>query len=132
MVLGKLLLPFIHFLMRDTSRKYLHQSAESPYPHMGKLLLQQIEAAHLNMSQTAQGLGVSPSVVLAYTRRPSLQAGILWNTGLVLKHNILADIAAAFPIKPAIDNSEKVMLETRIADLEKELAIYKSIVMAGK
>lgn len=114
--------------MGTETRKYLVQSNEHPYPHMGHMMLRQMAMARLNMSDTAKGLDVSPTGVLRYSRQASLQAGLVWKLGLVFRHNMLADIAAAFPIAPVAD----APLLERIKDLEKELAIYKSIVLAGK
>ncbi len=69
-------------------------------------------------------MGISDTGVSAYCQRPSIQTAILWKAGLALKHNIFADLAAVFPYPPDAVNP----LQKRVEDLERELAIYKSIV----
>lgn len=112
-------------------RKYLLQG-EHPYPHMGKLLAQTLRKKNWAKTDLCRALDVSDTGVTAYCKQPSLQAGILWKAGLALKYNFFAELAALFPHPPEAGNplQKRVeILEKEKEDLQKELAIYKSIVL---
>lgn len=103
--------------------KYLHPG-EHPYPHIGNLMSKVLREKGWAKTDLCTALGISPSGVNVYCQRPSVQTGILWNAGLALKHDFFADLSAAFPYPPEANNP----LQKRIAELERELEIYKSIV----
>ena len=109
--------------------------ASHPYPHIGQLLEKRMVESRLRQSEVAKRMGINPSAVARYFGQGSVQVGILWKMGLALGRNLPAEVAEAFPIAPAADTDTGGALaqaQARIADLEKELAIYKSIVLAGK
>ena len=103
--------------------KYLHQG-ENPYPHIGQLLANLLHQKGWAKTDLCTALGISDTGVTAYCKNQSLQVGVLWKAGLALKHNIFADLSAAFPYPPGANNP----LQKRIDELERELAIYKNIV----
>ncbi len=91
---------------------------------MGKLLARVLRDKQVAQTTLCRALDISDTGVTAYCTRPSLQIGILWKAGLALKYNFFAELATQFPYPPEADNP----LQKRIDDLERELAIYKSIV----
>lgn len=129
--------------MIDDSKKYKIQPEANPYPHMGALLRQHIREKKVTHASLSRRIGIANTGLSRYLRQPSLQAGILWKIGLAISHNFFAELGHAFPVpdeaqaaaQQAADALIKAQLDEkdqRIADLEKELAIYKSIVMSGK
>jgi len=122
-------------------RKYIIQEEAHPYPHMGAMMRKRIQEKGIIHAVIARKLGIAQTGMSRYFQQPSLQAGILWKTGLVIGHNFFTELGRAFPItlpdakQEAADQSMAAQLaakDQRITELEKELAIYKSIVMAGK
>jgi hypothetical protein len=111
---------------------------EPKQPHMGEL----VEKVMYDKGATNLGVGKSMgrahTSVARYKLEPSLQGRILWKLGLVLQHNFFADLSAQFPIQ--VTSPEHVQevaalnevikeKDLQIRDLEKELAIYKEIVL---
>lgn len=138
----------------STIRKYL-TPFENPYPHMGQLLAKRIKLAGFSDAEIARKLSLSANTVSAYSSSKSVQAGILWNIGIAIKHNFFAEIGKSMPVPFKDPDAEKLLQDfqqqlaakeeqvserdkeiseqaRKISDLEKELAIYKSIVMSGK
>lgn len=126
-------------------RKYLQQPEANPYPHMGHLLGKRIREKKIVRAALARKIGVADTGVTRYLAQPSLQMAIIWKVGLAMGHNFFAELSDAFPVQvpdealaatqQAADALIKAQLaekDQRIADLEKELAIYKGIVMGGK
>ena len=130
-----------------TVRKYL-TPFESPYPHMGQLLAKRIKLAGFSEAEIARKLSLSANTVGAYSKSKSVQMGILWNIGMVIRHNFFAEIGKSMPVPFKDPDAEKALQEfqqqlaakddqiserdKKISGLEMELAIYKSIVMNGK
>ncbi|MFA6059207.1 MAG: hypothetical protein WC756_13470 [Taibaiella sp.] len=125
-------------------RKYL-TPVEAPYPHIGKLISKHIKLAGTNKAEVARKLSVSSGTVGSYGKNKSVQVGILWNVGMAIKHNFFAEIGTLMPIPFVNTELEKSISEFKqqlaakdelikgkdeqIKDLEKELAIYKNIVL---
>ena len=118
-------------------RKYL-TSPGVHYPHMGELLAKRIREKGFKNIDIIKKLQVRNGAIKEYAKSPSLQAGILWNIGTVIKHNFFAELGTLMPV-PFVhtqlenDISElKQQLATKdvqIKELEMELAIYKNIVL---
>jgi hypothetical protein len=99
----------------------------------------------VNNTVVSEKISRSRTGVARYKLEPSLQGRILWKLGLVLQHNFFADLSAQFPIQVTTAehlqerNSLNEIIQTKdeqlkekdqqIRDLEKELAIYKEIVL---
>lgn len=117
-------------------RKYLQQAAGQQYPHMGKLLYKAILHSGKSQAGVSRELGIAQTGLSRYFQQPSLQAGILWKAGLVIRHNFFSELAEAFPASahktPTAHDAVLAARDARIAELEKELAIYKEIVMGRK
>ena len=128
----------------DTPRKYL-TSVDTPYPHMGKLISKHIKQAGINKAAVARKLSISSGTMSRYGKNKSVQAGILWNVGMAIKHNFFAELGTLMPIPFVNTEFEKSIAELqqqlvekdvqikekddRIKELEKELSIYKNIVL---
>ena len=107
---------------------------DTKHPHMGALLEKVMNDKGIIAAAVADGMGRSHTSILNYKKQHSLQGRILWKLGLVMKHNFFADLSAQFPIKsPSADElafqEQLLEKEQRIRDLEKEVAIYKEIVL---
>jgi transposase len=122
-------------------RKYIIQEGDHPYPHMGAMMQKHIQEKGMIHAVIARKLDIAQTGMSRYLQQPSLQAGILWKMGLVIGHNFFTELGRSFPIilpdlkQEEADRSMAAQLaakDQRIVELEKELAIYKSIVMAGK
>lgn len=121
--------------------KYKVQDEQHPYPHIGQLLSQQLLKRGWSHTKLAKELEVSDSSTLHYVRQTSLQVGLMWKAGLVLHHNFFGGLAQQFPVpfdqpereqEVAALQKEVQDRDARIRDLEKELAIYKEIVLRTK
>ncbi|NNV55787.1 hypothetical protein [Limnovirga soli] len=117
-----------------SGKKYLEADKQA-YPHVGNMLQQFLVTNKLSKAAVAKKLQVTAPVVSAYLKNRSMQVGVLWNVSLAVEHNFMADLADAFPatLNGGLNTSWKQQLaakDQRIAELEKELAIYKSIVIS--
>ncbi|MES2545995.1 MAG: hypothetical protein V4548_14015 [Bacteroidota bacterium] len=117
--------------MIDRKKKYKTQPIDA-YPHIGKLLNHHIENHHINKTQLSQQLGIASSNISDYTKRESLQLGIIWKISLALKHNFMAVLAEAMPVpyatKKELELTQQVMEQKElIKDLQKELEVYSRI-----
>ena len=106
-------------------------------PHMGALLKRRIKEHGFTDVAVAKGIGRASTTVNAYYNYESVQAKTLWEISNVINYNILAELGElnGVPYKHAalettIEDlqTQLVQRDLRIVDLEKELAIYKSIV----
>jgi hypothetical protein len=125
-------------------RKYL-TPVEVPYPHIGTLLSKRVRLAGITEAAIARKLSISATTMGGYKRNQSVQVGILWNVGMAIKHNFFAEIAALMPVpfvntefensiaefqkQLAAKDEQMKEKDERIKELEKELAIYKNIVL---
>jgi hypothetical protein len=118
------------------NRKYLDLPKEQAYPHMGRLLEGRIRQSGRTHAVISRDLGIAQTGVARYLQQPSLQAGILWKVGLSIRHNFFDELAGHFPVaapeKVAAQAAALAAKDARIAELEKELAIYKEIVLARR
>jgi len=115
----------------------LYKLEEFPMSHMGEMLRHYFLNNRTRKSSLARILGVAPSVITAYKKRPSLQCGILWRLSYALNHNFFADLAAqlptAFTNNVPIDTSKEVeiahlreenkQLKTQVETLEKVMGV---------
>jgi hypothetical protein len=118
---------------------------EAKHPHMGEMVEKVMNEKGVNNTVVSEKISRSRTGVARYKLEPSLQGRILWKLGLVLQHNFFADLSAQFPIQVTTAehlqerNSLNEIIQTKdeqlkekdqqIRDLEKELAIYKEIVL---
>jgi len=111
---------------------------DAKQPHMGAMVEKIINEKGVFNTEVARQMGRAHTSIARYKLEPSLQGRILWKLGLVLRHNFFADLSAQFPIQviPAEHLQECAALndvikakDQQIRDLEKELAIYKEIVL---
>lgn len=121
----------------SSPRKYL-TSPDVPYPHMGALLAKRIREKGFRNIDLVNKLQVHNAAITQYIKNPSLQAGILWNIGTVIKHNFFAELGTLMPvpfIHTQLENTiselqqQLTLKDVQIKELEKELAIYKNIVL---
>lgn len=120
--------------MSTENRKYLVKGNNS-CPHIGEMVAKHLKATKTSKAAVARKIDVSPSVVKAYVKQPSIQTAILWRVGAAVGHHFLAELTMAFSkTYPAIANplldKELQEKDNRIAALEAELKIYKEIVQA--
>lgn len=117
-------------------KKYQIQG-DKPYPHMGKMVKAIAQSRGITNAVLARKLDITPIGVTRYYGRASLQAGILWKISLIAGHNVFAELGMLLPVPFVFKIHEqniKALQEQcaekdkRIADLEKELNIYKTIV----
>lgn len=111
-------------------RKY-QEKKEYPHPHIGALVRKVMAAKNISKVELSRRLGLSPTGVGIYLNRASLQFGILWDIGIVLKHDFLLEIANHYPAGVPMNENSNIIKElnekkAKIADLEKEIEIYKN------
>lgn len=99
-------------------------------PHIGSIVKEHIAKTKLTHSQLGRLMHISPISFSRYCEQKSLQAYLMWSLGNVLEVNLFDIVAKAHPIAPpTVVNTNELAMQQRIADLEKELAIYKEIVL---
>ncbi|MBF8456005.1 hypothetical protein IV494_02325 [Kaistella sp. G5-32] len=103
-----------------TNRTYLQQGIH-PYPHIGNLIRQKLKELNITSTEAARRLGVNSTNMHAYYKNPSLQFGIIWKLSIAINYDLLSDIMDHYP-----ENFPK-KIDPRIAEMEKELEIYKSL-----
>jgi hypothetical protein len=98
-------------------------------PHIGSLVKEHIHQSRLRPSEIGRKMDITPICITRYMQQKSLQCYTLWNLSKALQVNIFEPIGQALPItSPVVVNEKELLLQQRIVDLEKELAIYKEIV----
>lgn len=101
-------------------------------PHIGKMIEKKVKESGKSKASIAAMLGVSPIGFARYFEQSSVQFRILWKISIALKHNFLAELIDYLP-QETRDQSQSNFQKTiesqaqEIADLKKEIAIYKSI-----
>jgi len=114
-----------------TLTKMSHVNSEQKMPHAGKLLQKVLQDKGISKAELARRLDIHAIGVTHYVKQHTLHAALLWKIGLVINHNFLADLSAAFPIE-TLSNKE-VQLQQQVVDLEKKLAVYQEILkITGK
>lgn len=117
-------------------KKYQIQG-EKPYPHMGALVKARVRQKGISNAVLARKLDVTPIGVTRYFGRSSLQAGILWKISLISGYNLFAELGKTLPVPYEYKEHQQAIIaleeqcaekDKHIAELEKELSIYKSIV----
>jgi transcriptional regulator with XRE-family HTH domain len=103
----------------------------SEMPHIGSIVKENIEKSRYNQAEIGRFLNISAVGVSRYTAEKSLQCYILWNLSKVFQVNLFEPIGEALALpKPNIISPNELLLQQRVIDLEKELAIYKEIVIS--
>lgn len=107
---------------------------QNHFPHLGKLIEKKTRETNKSNASIAASIGVSPIGYARYFEQSSIQFRILWKISIALKYNFLADMMDYLP-EDVLHNSQSSYKETieaqanEIADLKKEIEIYKSILM---
>ena len=104
-------------------------------PHIGNLVAQIMKKKKVTVAEVARKLGVTSSSVANYLRNDSLQIRILWQLGIALEYNFLADVMGFLPenVLNATESSLQKSITNQaseIIDLKKEIEIYKGILVA--
>ena len=90
-------------------------------PHLGNIINEYMVQNRITRAEAARKLGVTPTEVTQYLKRPSLQFHVLWNFCLALKHDFLADLQTQFPEDfPRFE-------DPKIIELQKEIEIYERL-----
>jgi hypothetical protein len=98
-------------------------------PHIGSIVKENILQSRLRPSEIGRKMDIMPICITRYTQQKSLQCYTLWNLSKALQVNMFEPIGQALAIaSPIVVNQNELLLQQRIVDLEKELAIYKEIV----
>lgn len=106
-------------------------------PHIGNLVAEVMKQRKMTVAEVARKLGVTSSSVANYLRNDSLQIRILWQLGIALEYNFMADVMDFLPenVLNATESSFQKSITTQaseIIDLKKEIEIYKGILVARK
>lgn len=113
------------------NRKYL-QKSKHPHPHIGQLVKRVMWEKKITQAEVARRMTISPSSLAKYFRQPSLQFGILWNLGIAIGYDFLTELTDYYPPSLLLNGEAKISKELiekqqKIADLEKEIEIYKAV-----
>ena len=111
-------------------RKKYDIQDEVPYPIMGKMLEDYLKEHNISQASLARKIGISPTGIINYVRKNSLQAGLLWKISTALNHNFLAEIASQHPLAKNLAEQptpRELELQEQIKALQIELEVYKRI-----
>ena len=115
----------------DTTKKYKIPGA-APHPHIGKLIQIKVREKQLTYAEVARRIGVNATVFQAYLSNASVQFGILWKISIAIEYNFFADLMPYLPAR-TLNNNDSIFQQKikeqdlEIADLKKEIEIYKGI-----
>jgi uncharacterized small protein (DUF1192 family) len=93
---------------------------ETTAPNVGALIERVYKERRIFKSALARKLSVSPTTVLDYSKKTSMQTATLWNLSVALKHNFLKDLADQLPKEFSSYAVKDTTLQDRIIALEKE------------
>lgn len=79
-------------------------------------------------AELARRIGVGQSTVNSYTKLQSVQFGVLWKIGIAINHNFFTDLTPFLP--PYMPGSTMNSSSQEVIDLQKELEIYKKLLIA--
>ena len=115
-------------------KKYLTPNTQFPHPHIGKMLLAVLKKQGKNKTDLAKMLGVTQTTTTQYFKNASIQFSILWNIGVALNYDFLAELCNNNP--PSMPRNEKSILvqenldlKAQLLELEKKCTYYKEILM---
>ena len=108
-----------------SNRRYLDKMP-NPHPHLGATILKVIKEKRYTKAEVARQMNVSPSALAKYLENSSIQFGILWKFCIVLDYDFLAELREFYPKAFSLKENPK------IAELEKEIEIYKNLLQGGK
>ena len=97
-------------------------------PHNGQMLAAAMVERRFSSSQLGRAINKNSTAVNRLIAKPSIFAGDLWTLSTALGINLLDKLAIQHPIHTPSENEKT--LQQRIADLEKEVAIYKDLLKA--
>ena len=98
-------------------------------PHNGQMLAAAMVERRFSTSQLGRAINKNSTAVNRLIAKPSIFAGDLWTLSTALGINLLEMLAVLHPIHTPNDHEKA--LQQRVADLEKEVAIYKDL-LKGK
>ena len=94
-------------------------------PHNGYRLENYVRKSGKKSTALSQEMGYSPPLLMRLFNTPSLRTHIWWKLGLLIDRNIFAEFAEIYPVKYKSKREEQ--LEIELADVKKELEIYRRI-----
>lgn len=101
-------------------------------PNLGKMVASKLKEKRIRNIEIARQMGVNPQSINGYLQSESFQFRILWDLGLALEYNFLADLMDHLPAKVLHSTQSKfhsiiLAQAEEIKDLKKEIEIYKGI-----
>lgn len=103
----------------------------NPHPHIGSMVEKVMKTKGISKAELARQMGLSGVSIGFYLKHHSLQFGILWDLGIALKHDFLLEITNSYPEGFPLNENANIIKKlnenkAKIADLEKEIEIYKN------
>lgn len=110
----------------------LREETDGKCPHIGNLLKRKMKKKRVSNAEIARKMGIRSQSMSGYLNNQSVQFRILWDFGIAMDYNFLADLMADLPEKvlnSAPSKFQDVILAQaeEIRDLKKEIAILKEI-----
>jgi DNA-binding Xre family transcriptional regulator len=97
--------------------------AEFEYPHIGKLIENELANQHMTKKELGSDIGLSQSNIVYLTKRKSIDVITLHKIGEALSENFFKyyPVKGVFETKPADENDRVIAeLKTKIAEMEKQ------------
>ncbi len=110
-------------------------ASKNTMPHLGGLINAKIQEKHLTRDAVGKSIGKKGITVYGYTLESSVQARILWEMSKALDFDFFEHLSKCLhngaSATDKFNNAQEqiAQLQSRITDLEKEVAIYKAIVL---
>ena len=101
--------------------------SEKSSPHIGNMLAQLLKEKRISKSELGRLLNIHSGSIAGYIKQSSMQTALLWKLGQALDFDFFAALSAKFPLKKPTET--EIKLEQQLADVKKENALYKQILM---
>ena len=101
-------------------------------PHNGNQLKKYIKESGKKITLLSRDMGYAFPALTQMVSTQSIRTHIWWELGLLINRNIFAEFGEMFPVEYKSKReqqleAEKKELETELADVKKELEIYRRI-----
>ncbi len=106
-------------------------------PHLGNYLDELLTKKRVTKAELARAIGKSAVTVGGYIGEASLQTRIIWDISNAIGHDILGELSDILNINGQNNNLQAhstkdeqiAALKMKVQDLEKEVAIYKGLLL---
>ena len=103
-------------------------------PHMGTFIKNKIDSQNYSYAEIARKMNIHQSTINGYFIQQTLQTKTIWKLSHAIGYNLFTDLIRLLPQELQSSNKTSfqdtiLTQQQEIADLKKEIAIYKEILI---